>query len=189
MKKFISGSFLAIGLLIPMAASAHVEVSPDQVGVGSEQIFSTSVPNEKEVAMTTLRLDIPSGLKDVIPTAKTGWTVTTTKSGDEVTELIWSGGTIPAGQRDDFTFSAQAPATATMLNWKAHQTYADGTTVDWTQAPDGKDSEGSTPYSTTKVINDLTANSNTNADNDAKYALYLSIAGIALAVVALLRRR
>jgi hypothetical protein len=57
------------------------------------------------------------------------------EDGDEkverVSEISWTGGNIPAGQRDEFLFSAQAPASSTTIPWKAYQTYADGSVVAW----------------------------------------------------------
>ncbi len=47
--------------------------------------------------------------------------------------VTWSG-TIPVGQREDFSFGAQVPGTAMQLDWKAYQTYTDGTVVHWTKS-------------------------------------------------------
>ena len=178
-------------------ASAHVVVKPSSVGVASFQAFNTSVPNEKDVATTSLRLIVPDGLKYVSPTVKPGWTVTSKASGTgesaTVTELDWNGGSIPAGQRDDFTFSAQAPAAPTTLMWKAYQTYANGQVISWDQAPDSKnlDSEGVTPYSRTDVINDLAAPTSQPSAKPQSLAGAYALGGSALlvSIAALLRRR
>ena len=178
-------------------ASAHVVVKPSFVGVASFQAFDTSVPNEKDVATTSLRLIVPDGLKYVSPTVKPGWTVTSKTSGSgesaTVTELDWSGGSIPAGQRDDFTFSAQAPAAPTTLMWKAYQTYANGQVISWDQSPDSKnlDNEGVTPYSRTDVINDLAAPTSQPSAKPQSLAGAYALGGSALlvSIAALLRRR
>jgi len=167
-------------------ASAHVIVTPNQVGVAKEQAFSISVPSERDSATTALRLVIPSGLDDVMPTIQAGWTITTKADAQgAITEIDWTGGTITSGQRDDFTFQAQAPATATTLAWKAYQTYADGTVVSWDQTPIAgrEDDDRLTPYSTTTVINDLTTSTPSNAD---KIARSLAATGIVLALIAAL---
>jgi hypothetical protein len=68
---------------------------------------------------------------------------------EEVKELIWMNGSIPVGQRDDFVFSAQAPADESTLVWKAYQTYADGTVVAWDVASDAdqpKKADGSCAF-------------------------------------------
>ncbi|MGC1176475.1 MAG: DUF1775 domain-containing protein, partial [Candidatus Saccharimonadales bacterium] len=109
-------AFTSIALLAPAIVSAHVVVNPSQIGIGAEQTFTISVPNEKQSNVTRLKLLIPAGLSDLSPTVKPGWQIQadTTGSGDSavVTAVTWSGGTIPVGQRDDFSFSAQAPAKA-----------------------------------------------------------------------------
>jgi uncharacterized protein YcnI len=174
-------------------ASAHVVVKPAQAGVASSQIFTTSVPNEKDVAVTKMRLVIPAGLTEVSPNVKPGWTIEEVKDGTGedavVKEITWSGGTIPAGQRDDFAFSAQVPAKPTTIQWKAYQTYADGTEVAWDQKPTGSDdaSGNSGPYSQTKVVNDLSqpAASSTAAPTQPASSSRTNLA-IALSVVALL---
>ncbi len=156
---------MAIGIVVGLnvgVASAHVVVKPAEVGVGAYQTFTTSVPNEKDIPVTAMKLTIPAGLKSVTPTVKPGWTIDEVKDGSGedavVKEITWSGGTIPAGQRDDFTFSAQAPAKPTSVQWKAYQTYEDGTVVSWDQAPTKSDDDSGDkgPYSVTKVVDDLT---------------------------------
>jgi uncharacterized protein YcnI len=169
-------SFIVVLMLFLTSASltmAHVVVKPNQVNVAAFQTFTVGVPNEKELPTVGLRLMIPDNLKHVSPNVKPGWNVIVKKSGEgedaKVTEISWTGGSIPAGQRDDFLFSAQAPADAGAINWKAYQTYQDGTVVAWDQDPNapkpsvapGEEGESTTPYSVTKVVNDLASASTT----------------------------
>lgn len=177
---------------------AHVSVKPAQVGVGSFQTFTVSIPVEKDIPTTAIKLVIPSGLKHVTPNVKPGWVITTQKSGEgeesEVVEINWTNGLIPAGMRDEFLFSAQVPSETSTLDWKAYQTYQDGTVVNWDQNPSDDHQEGSTPFSQTKVINDLvtaTPNpvqsvSNQQANN---LPLVLSVVALALSIVALYKSR
>jgi uncharacterized protein YcnI len=176
-KVFISSSVVLSLLLCASPAFAHVVVRPNQVGTAAFQTFTVGVPNEKEVPTVGLRLVIPEGLKYVSPNVKPGWTIDVKKSGEGeeavVTEITWTSGKVPAGQRDDFVFSAQAPAEETSLQWKAYQTYESGEVVAWDQKPSSNhDDENVKPYSETKVVNDLasasehaeshTANASTN---------------------------
>ena len=173
-------------LLMPAVAMAHVAVQPSEVGVGKTQVYSISVPTEKEVPTVAVRIVLPSGLQEVMPTVKAGWQVETKTTGEgdkkEVTEISWTGGSIPAEQRDEFSFSAQVPAEATTLQWKAYQTYQDGSVVSWDQTPTGSDdAEGDKgPYSTTKIVNDLAATT-TNDDKSNQVGPYV-VAGLALVV-------
>jgi uncharacterized protein YcnI len=164
-------------------ASAHVVVKPAQVGVGTFQTFTTGVPNEKDLATVAVKVLIPDGLESVSPTVKQGWKIDVAKQGTgddtRVTEISWTEGSIPTGQRDDFTFSARVPANETQLNWKAYQTYSDGSVVAW----DG--SGGGTPYSTTAVLNDL-ADSGTKGSAESGVALYISILALVISGISAL---
>lgn len=197
MKRFVVciGATLAMTFVLPAVVFAHVVVTPNQANVGQTVLFSMSVPNERDSSVTTIKLDIPSGLTDVKPTVQAGWTITT-EGGDNITSITWTG-TIPVGQRADFTFEAQAPAQTGELDWKAHQTYGDGTVVNWDQKPaaDEKDDDAATsgPYSVTKIANDLTgttskASSNNNSTKTS-FALVLSIAALALSVITFVQKR
>lgn len=172
-KLLISLSVLCFMLFGVTPAFAHVTVKPAEVGVGTRLNFVVSVPTEEDVPTVQVRLVLPEGLQSVRPNVKPGWTISLTKSGDgeeaKITEIVWSGGSIPAEQRDEFVFSAQAPAEESTLVWKAYQTYGDGTIVSWDNSPDvveeytktnppadgEHDHNAPKPYSQTQVINDL----------------------------------
>lgn len=178
---------LLVLLLLPSIASAHVVVMPAEVGAGAFQTFVTGVPNEKDTPTTVLRLVMPDGLQFVTPNVKPGWNIEVKKDGEgdnaKVTELIWTGGEIPAGQRDEFSFSAKVPGPDTILNWKAYQTYKSGDIVSWDETPSDEAAEGATPYSQTNVVNDLTTNS-----GKTSLPLTLSIIALIVAIYALITR-
>lgn len=160
-KKIVGVLATTVVCLLGAASSvlAHAVVSPSQVGIGSFGTYSLAIPTEKDIPTVGVRLVMPPGLQEVVPDVKAGWNITTkTDANDNVTEIDWTGGTIPVGMRDEFSFSAQAPAQATTLIWKAYQTYKDGSVVAWVQDPSTlKSDDDGSPYSTTKVINDLVA--------------------------------
>jgi uncharacterized protein YcnI len=203
MTKRILAVLAIAGLLAGLnvgVASAHVVVKPSEVETAAFQSFTTGVPNEKEVPVTKVRLVIPDNLAHVTPNVKPGWTIDTVKEGTgeaaKIKEITWSGGQIPAGQRDDFVFSAQAPDKTGSLQWKAYQTYADGSEVAWDQAPSGKDDDehGSTPYSETSVV-DQSADKQTGQPTTSSsektrtsVAVALSVVAIVSSVVALTKR-
>lgn len=168
---------------------AHVVVQPASVEVGAFQTFTVSVPVEKDQPTIALRLIVPEGLRHVTPTVQPGWTIRTVRSGDVITEIIWQGGSIPAGQRDDFTFSAQAPAAEDKLVWKAYQTYRDGTVVAWADDPGLEHTDFSTsgPFSVTVVVNDLTPSK--QYLNKANAVLILSIIALFVSVLGVFRRK
>lgn len=210
MKQIISTTAVTLSLLAFSVSSAfaHVVVKPAQVGVAAYQTFTIGVPNEQDQPTTGVRLVIPDGLEHVSPNVKAGWkieikTAPTTEGGDDhghatgpVTEITWTGGSIPVGQRDDFIFSAKAPAEMTTLTWKAYQTYQDGTVVSWDQDPNAEPASEATaesqleqtgPYSKTEVVNDLAqAVANTPAPSKASTntlsILAVTMSGAALAM-------
>jgi len=187
-------SLVFVFIITPSSVSAHVVVKPEVVGLGAFQTFTISVPNEKEISTTSLRLIIPEGLNHVSPTVKPGWTIeikkTDIQEDEKVTEISWIGGSIPVGQRDDFTFSAHVPSTESHLIWKAYQTYEDGTLVSWDQDQDSikdltdsqkeeNENKEQGPYSQTDVINDLDITpipENTVQTNSLKVVSYAALA-------------
>lgn len=189
-------------LVISATASAHVVVKPTEVGAAAFQTFTAGVPNEKDIDVTGLRIVIQDDLNYVTPTVKPGWTIETKKTGSgedaKVSEISWTGGTIPSGQRDDFTFSAQVPEKPGTVVWKAYQTYADGSVAAWENPPTGdhdSEDENKLPYSETAVVDDLAATAATDASTkkasdaagQARAALIISIVSLALGVVTLSR--
>lgn len=194
MKKLLASITIAIIsiLAVPAVAFAHVVVTPNKADVGARTMFNVSVPNEKEVAVSSIKLTIPKGVQSAQPDVAAGWTIVTAKdAGGNVTSITWTG-TIPAGQRADLAFKAQAPANATELDWKAYQTYADGTVVHWDQNPTTngkavKDNAG--PYSITTVVNDLNSGTANSTNNQTTLALALSIAALLLSIGSLFLRR
>ncbi|MBI5133804.1 MAG: YcnI family protein [Candidatus Taylorbacteria bacterium] len=208
-KKMIAWTGMAALAFGPLLASAHVTVKPAQVGLAAFQTFTVSVPNEKDVPTTAVRLVVPEGLGHVMPSVKPGWRIEVKKvsvekaeaghgdeDGDEhstaerVSEIVWSGGSIPAGQRDEFTFSAQAPEREADIAWKAYQTYAGGVVVAWDMDPNAPKVEGEahTPYSKTRVINDLAGSKSPEGSSDTT-ALSVALVALVLSVFALVKTR
>lgn len=198
MKKIIFALSLLFVIFfgITSIASAHVVVRPSEAGISSFQTFVVGVPTEKDIPTVGLQLVMPPGLSEVSPTVKSGWKVDVKKDGTDedanVTEIDWTGGTIPPGERDEFSFSAQVPSSETTLMWKAYQTYQDGTVVAWDENPsDIKAGEEGTPYSTTLVENDLTTPSpaQNGLKNYGLTAFALSILALIFSLIAFSRTR
>lgn len=166
-------AILSVGVV---EASAHVEVTPVEVGVGMRQVFTVSVLAEEEVATTALRLVIPPELEDVMPNVKPGWRVNMNEN-----EIVWTGGVVPVGFADAFSFVAQVPDKAMSLSWVVYQSFEDGTETAWDQVPG---SAG--PYSVTRVVDDLAKPAEEATKmNESKKAMLLAIAALGLAGVCL----
>jgi uncharacterized protein YcnI len=145
------GALFAAPVLVVLgagAAAAHVTVSPTSAPQGSTQELTFKVPNEESGADTvSLQLQIPTAdpIAQVLAKPVPGWTITvhtitlskplTTDDGtfnQAVDEIDWTGGSIPPGQYQDFSISADPlPADATQLVFKAVQTYSNGDVVRW----------------------------------------------------------
>lgn len=194
------------------AAFAHSTVGPKQVGVGMYQTFSLAVPVERDVPTTAIRLVLPDNIATATPNVKPGWKIELKKTGEgheaKVREISWTGGSIEAGLRDEFLFSAKTPDKEGEIAWKAYQTYADGNVVAWELDPKAeqpKDASGKAdfskfgPYSVTKVVNDLaTTNQSVDTHSDEEHAgssgssktsMYISIAALALAGISIVNSR
>ena len=189
----LGATICSFSLLFSGVAYAHVTVKPTEVLTGAFRTFTTSVPNEKDIPVTAVRLTIPSNVKSVTPTVKQGWEISTKKSGENISEINWTGGSIDAGLRDDFTFSAQAPDKSGEIVWKAYQTYQDGSVVSWNQKPAGthdheSEDESKGPYSVTNVSDDEDVDADNSEDGASNVAQYiLSGVAVLLSAVALVR--
>lgn len=175
-------------------AFAHVTVSPSEVVSASYQTFTINVPNEKDIPTTGIRIVIPKEVTNATPTQKAGWRIAIEEGeGDDaenVKSIVWSNGTIENGLRDEFTFSAKVPEKVGEIQWKAYQTYSDGTVVSWDQKEQegghDEDDKNTGPFSITKVVAGddemATAQKDSraiqNAQVTADRALYIAIAGV-----------
>jgi uncharacterized protein YcnI len=126
---------LAVALLVLLAApaSAHVSANPGTVEAGEAAAITFRVPNETSDANTTsVEIFLPTNAKFEFVSVKSiaGWTHTETGSGDSVTAVKWSGGTIAPGEYQEFSLSF-GPVTAGTLEFKALQTYDNGEVVRW----------------------------------------------------------
>lgn len=143
-------------VLLPGSASADVQVAASRAESGARDVTLTfRVTNDDPAVPTTrLRVLLPTArpLLGVEPTAPPGWTarLTTaaprapdaadgTPAAEIVTAIEWEGGTL-AGD-DDVLFPVDVdrlPEGAGPLRFRAVQTFADGTTVEWSdEAPYG----------------------------------------------------
>ncbi|HEX6462607.1 MAG TPA: DUF1775 domain-containing protein [Candidatus Saccharimonadales bacterium] len=198
----IAVSASTLGLGFSGVASAHVTVKPSDVKTGTYQTFSVNVPTEKDTPTVSVKLDIPEALTNVTPSVKPGWNIKIDKHVEDkktmVSAITWSGGEVGVGYRDEFTFSAKTPDGPVDLQWKAYQTYQNGVVVSWDQskeADEADEADATTgPFSVTKVATEsdqekaLKAADTraAEAQQAATIALYTSIGGIVLAVIAVI---
>jgi uncharacterized protein YcnI len=152
----LAGATLA--LAAPLAASAHVRVTPDQAEPGGYSQLTFRVPNESETAGTirvevALPQDTPFASVSYQPVA--GWSATLTTTtlpkpvkvrGNELTEavtsIVWqadAGVQIAPGQFQLFPVSVGPVPDTGSIALPATQTYSDGTVVEWKGAADAEE--------------------------------------------------
>src|SRR3954453_11775929 len=130
-------SVVAFTALAP-PAFGHAVVSPPVVEPATLQVFTLSVPTEREDPTTTsIELTVPKGFAiDSFAPAR-GWKrrVASTGSGEGavVNKVTWTGGSVPTEEDAVFQFNATASEAQT-YNFQVRQTYDDGAVVDWAGA-------------------------------------------------------
>jgi uncharacterized protein YcnI len=154
-----SAAALAVGTLLalslPLAASAHVTVTPDAAAPGSYTLVTVTVPNESDTASTNrvevfLPTDTPFTSVRFVPVP--GWSaelvrgtlpesvmVGETEITEAVTSVVWTaqpGSEIGAGQLQLFPLSLGPVPDVGSLLLAADQGYTDGTTVSWNEEGD-----------------------------------------------------
>src|SRR5918999_1685125 len=138
---FVVGGILGVGAMLAVSAPAwaHVVVSPEVVTAGDYETLTVSVPTEKEIPTTKIRVVVPEGflLSGVQPVP--GWEHTFEEDGGVVRAVTFTGGEIRPREFQQFLLQAQAPEEPGEYPWKAIQTYEDGSVVEWTGPPDSEE--------------------------------------------------
>lgn len=203
---FVISVVLGLGAMVAMSAPAwaHVVVSPEVVTAGDYETLTVSVPTEKEVPTTKIRVEVPEGflLSGVQPVP--GWEHSFEEKGGVVTAVTFSGGEIRPREFQQFLLQAQAPEEPGEYPWKAFQTYEDGSVVEWSVAPDSEElasvievvSGGSEPPQSSPKPSEASASQ--KAGGQAKVlaetggtnlAVYAGLGFVGLVLSALLARR
>lgn len=146
------GAGLLLALAVPLAASAHVTITPNVAGANTYALVTFKVPNESVTAKTVkivadLPTDTPFLSVSYVPIA--GWStelVTTTlpkpvKIGENevteaVTRIVWTadpGVGIADGQLQLFPVSLGPVPDVGSIMFTVLQTYSDGTVVSWSE--------------------------------------------------------
>jgi len=176
--RFALGALVALAALATAAAaSAHAIVSPAVALDKKLQVFTLSVPTEKENLTTTeIELTVPSGFAiDSFAPPPSGWkmSVQATGSGESavVQKVTWTGGHVPTDQ--DAVFSSNASTSgAKTYTFDVRQTYSDGSVVDW-DGPETAD----TPAPTIEALSSIGGGGTSTVEIVA-----LVLAGVALLV-------
>jgi periplasmic copper chaperone A len=141
---------VAVGLMLAAGAptaAAHVEPTPTKVKAGSRATIGFQIPHGCAGSPTTkLAVRLPTGLSDVTPVAKTGWTATVANG-----VLVFTGGPLPATKKSIFSFIATFPNTIGARSFPTVQTCVKGQTA-WIQPSPGGQPEPEFPAPVVKVV-------------------------------------
>ena len=161
MKKQIAVTLACLALSL-VVVDAHVIVTPRESVTGAEQVYSVSVPNELTVPSTTLELEIPAGMHVMQVATGDGFTFDVKKNGNQIVSITWKREIKPK-ERAVFTFTAHNPQPGP-LQWKAHQTFADGSMKHWVGERGSKE-----PASVTTIVPKGGASGAAPADPEHKH--------------------
>jgi uncharacterized protein YcnI len=161
MRRQIGG--IVIGCMVAVAVlGAHVVVTPRESVAGAEQTYTVRVPTEGTVATASLELEIPAGLHVMQVASGEGFTFDVRKEHDRIVAITWKRGIKPK-EFALFTFTAHNPAPGS-LQWRAHQTFADGSVRHWAGERGTKE-----PSSFTTIVPEGTAPAHAPADPSHKH--------------------
>ncbi|WP_445443287.1 YcnI family copper-binding membrane protein [Clavibacter sp. km1a] len=161
---------VALAVAMPLAASAHVRVSPDQAAAGSYSTLTFKVPTESATATTTsVTVDLPKDtpFSSLSTEPVPGWTAKVTTEAldtpvktddatitDAPVAVTWTaddGVGLASGEFQRFTISVgPVPETGSIV-LPAHQGYSDGSVVDWDEATPASGEEPEHPAPTLYV--------------------------------------
>ena len=128
MKKHFAAGLICLALLV-VTLDAHVVVTPRESAAGAEQVYTVRVPTEGTVPSTSVELEIPAGMHVMQVASGDGYTFDVKKDGNRIVSITWKQEIKPK-EFKLYTFTAHNPQPAA-LQWKAHQTFADGSMRHW----------------------------------------------------------
>jgi uncharacterized protein YcnI len=206
------GAIVVLVLGVPLAADAHVKISPNTAAPGDDIQVTFRVPNESETAGTVrVEIDLPTTTPfagaDYQPVA--GWTahvveaklpkpiindgVQVTQAPSKVIYVANKGVSIRAGQFQEFPIALDLTPDTGSVNFPTIQTYSDGTVVKWNEPTPADGDEPDHPAPTLYIDDAPPADTESGvtiaatnaAASTASTALILGTAGLALGVIAL----
>lgn len=143
--RIVTGALLGTGLALaaPLAASAHIGVSPEEAPRGASSVLTFAFTHGCDHSPTTgLRFEMPEGLASVSPTADANWDIAIERRDNGLVSVVTytAIAPIPDELRGAVSMAVRiaedAPDT---LAFPVVQTCADGT-AEWTElAAEGQD--------------------------------------------------
>jgi len=146
-----AGAVLAL-TAVPLAASAHVTVTPSGTAAGGYTVLTFAFSHGCEGSPTTaLTFDIPESIESVSPTLNPNWTIEKVADGDRTAQVVYTAITpVEDGFRDTVELSLRLPedAAGVTLAFPVLQTCEVGET-NWNQLAEEGEEE---PESAAPVV-------------------------------------
>jgi uncharacterized protein YcnI len=140
MNKYFASALFAL-IFAAATLDAHVVVQPSQSAPGAEQVYTLVAMVEGNVASTSVELEVPAGLHVTQVASGEGFTFDVKKDTARIVAITGKKDMQPKQKPPRFTFTAHNPQSGT-LQWKAHQTFADGSVRHWVAERGAKTSDG-----------------------------------------------
>jgi len=205
---FVAGAAAVATLVVAGPASAHVTVNPNEAPGGGYSKLTFRVPTESDTASTTkLQVVFPAkpAFASVNVKPHPGWTFKVAKKGQNVTSVTWTpeakADAIKPGEFDEFDISLGPLPDSGTVDFKALQTYSDGSVVRWIEIPKaGQDEpehpapiltltaaadDSGTTATAAPASDDATDSEDSDGGGSTTGPWILSIVGVALGAVAL----
>src|SRR5215213_4905931 len=124
-------------------ASAHVAVSPEEVPAGSYEKLTVSVPTERDVPTTQVRLEAPQGFEVLGVQPVPGWDYEFEENVGVVESVTWSGGEIGPRERSSSYRQKPRRRAASSRETRSRRTR----TAAWTSGSDPRTRRSRRPWS------------------------------------------
>lgn len=120
--------------LLPRISQAHVTISPSESTPGKTETYTFNVPTEGKSPTIAVELEVPPEMTIIsVRAPESGYTLT--KSADRIVGITWRVN-IPHGSGQQLVLVARNPTEPSFgVQWKVHQRFADGASVDWVDPP------------------------------------------------------
>ena len=134
----ITAGVAAAAWLCSAAVQAHISVWPRESAPGATEKYTVRIPTEGTVATTAVDIEIPDGVVvETMLAPGAGWSYEAKKKDNRIVAVTWKVNVKP-GEFIEVGFVARNPrGDATQIVWTLRQHFADGTSSDWTKAPNG----------------------------------------------------
>ncbi len=132
-----AAAMMATIVLFAAPVLAHVTVSPQQSAAGAVQVYKVRVHNDGRAPTSSIELSVPQGVevRSVEPAA--GAKSEMGRTGNRIATITWHV-EVPVGKYVELAFDATNPPAGTRLVWSITETFADGSTIEYSDKPGAK---------------------------------------------------